>query len=310
MLAYLVVVLGWGLNPLFMFWSLETVTPIGITFGRSVLAAVALLFACLVTRTRLPPRALWPRLIVYSLLVASIPWMLVAVAINHTETSIVGIIGATMAIWVFIINLLFFPEQRPTPLRVAGIFLGFIGILIVIGAWNGIGSGTAIGVGAATATVVVFAFSLPYSHRYLTGGPETPSVSPISLSAATFVLASVETLPFVLIFGGTHGPVVPSAAIGVILSGTVSSGLVVVLTLYLVKQTDSTTASSMAYLTPLITVAAGALVLGETLTWYEPVGGVVVLLGAALAQGILPPGRHRGRGSKEIEQLESPATGL
>ena len=50
--------------------------------------------------------------------------------------------------------------------------------------------------------------------------------------------------------------------------------------------------------------------LGETLTWYEPVGAVVVLLGASLTQGILPPGRHRGRGAKEIDNLESAETGL
>ncbi|CAB4934465.1 unannotated protein [freshwater metagenome] len=31
----------------------------------------------------------------------------------------------------------------------------------------------------------------------------------------------------------------------------------------------------------------GTVFLGETLSWNEPLGGVVILLGAALAQGLL-----------------------
>jgi len=36
----------------------------------------------------------------------------------------------------------------------------------------------------------------------------------------------------------------------------------------------------------LIAVTLGVLILGEQLKWYEPVGGVVILLGAAIAQGL------------------------
>jgi drug/metabolite transporter (DMT)-like permease len=39
--------------------------------------------------------------------------------------------------------------------------------------------------------------------------------------------------------------------------------------------------------TPLIAVTLGVLFLGEELKWYEPVGGMIILLGAAIAQGLL-----------------------
>jgi len=46
-----------------------------------------------------------------------------------------------------------------------------------------------------------------------------------------------------------------------------------------------TVASSVTYVTPLFAVAAGVLLLGEPLSWHQPVGGAVVLLGVAVAQG-------------------------
>ncbi len=288
-LAYLAIVLAWGLTFLFTSWTLVTFTPIGVSLGSSVLGATTLLLVCLVTRTRLPPLALWPRLVVYSLLVASVPWVLLGVAVTHVATSIVAVLGSMTAIWVFVLNLLFFPEQRASPTRVAGIFLGFAGILVVIGVWNGVGSGTVVGIGAQLLAVLLYAFSLPYSHRFLTGGKANVSTSPIALSAVTFFLATLEVLPFSIVLGGTHAPLVPSALIGMIAVGTLSSGVVAVLVLYVVKQTDSTTASSITYFVPLVAIAAGVALLGEVLAWYQVLGAVVVVIGAGLAQGVLGP---------------------
>ncbi|CAB4729938.1 unannotated protein [freshwater metagenome] len=46
----------------------------------------------------------------------------------------------------------------------------------------------------------------------------------------------------------------------------------------------SAIASSVTYLTPLVAVVVGVIFLNEDVTWYEPVGALVVLLGAAIAQ--------------------------
>ena len=46
----------------------------------------------------------------------------------------------------------------------------------------------------------------------------------------------------------------------------------------------STIASSVTYLTPVVAVIVGIIFLGEKITWNEPVGAIVVLLGAAIAQ--------------------------
>jgi drug/metabolite transporter (DMT)-like permease len=49
----------------------------------------------------------------------------------------------------------------------------------------------------------------------------------------------------------------------------------------------SAIASSVTFVTPVVAVIVGVIFLGEGVTWYEPVGGAIVLLGAAIAQGRL-----------------------
>ena len=44
-------------------------------------------------------------------------------------------------------------------------------------------------------------------------------------------------------------------------------------------------ASTVTYITPLVAVALGFLLLGEPLSWNEPFGGLIVLVGSAIAQG-------------------------
>ncbi|NBR94493.1 MAG: EamA/RhaT family transporter, partial [Actinobacteria bacterium] len=41
---------------------------------------------------------------------------------------------------------------------------------------------------------------------------------------------------------------------------------------------------TVTYLTPVVAVVVGLIFLSEKITWHEPVGALVVLLGAAIAQ--------------------------
>lgn len=69
--------------------------------------------------------------------------------------------------------------------------------------------------------------------------------------------------------------------------GVLGSGLASVLNFKLVAASDATTASTVTYFTPLVAIIAGVYLLNETLTWNEPVGAIFVVLGAAIAQGVI-----------------------
>jgi len=72
-----------------------------------------------------------------------------------------------------------------------------------------------------------------------------------------------------------------------ILLGVLGSGLAYALFYDVVAEAGSTVAATVTYTNPVIATFWGILLLGEPLHWYEPVGGVLVLLGAYLSQGKL-----------------------
>jgi drug/metabolite transporter (DMT)-like permease len=73
--------------------------------------------------------------------------------------------------------------------------------------------------------------------------------------------------------------------ISIILLGILGSGLAFMWNFKVINLAGSSVASTVTYLSPLVAVVVGVVVLRETLTWYQPVGGFIVLVGAALGQG-------------------------
>jgi drug/metabolite transporter (DMT)-like permease len=53
----------------------------------------------------------------------------------------------------------------------------------------------------------------------------------------------------------------------------------------------------VTYLVPVFATIAGVALLGEHLTWNEPVGGLLVLLGVAASQGRVWTARLRPTGA-------------
>ncbi len=75
------------------------------------------------------------------------------------------------------------------------------------------------------------------------------------------------------------GPVLSMIALGVF-----GSGFAYLWNFKVMQIAGSAIASSVTYLTPVVAVIVGIIFLNEGITWNEPVGALVVLLGAAIAQ--------------------------
>jgi len=76
--------------------------------------------------------------------------------------------------------------------------------------------------------------------------------------------------------------------------GGLGTGLAYVWNTNVVTGWGATNAASVTYLTPVVGVALGAVVLGETVSWNQPLGAAVVVLGIAVSQDRMPlPARIR-----------------
>jgi drug/metabolite transporter (DMT)-like permease len=97
-------------------------------------------------------------------------------------------------------------------------------------------------------------------------------------------LASATLLPF-FIFDGTANNSFPlSPVLSMIGLGVFGSGFAYLWNFRVMELAGSAIASSVTYLTPVVAVVMGIIFLGEKITWNEPVGALVVLFGAAIAQ--------------------------
>lgn len=284
---YVSLALIWGSTFYLIMVGLQMFTPVGVAFGRIAFGAVTLLVVSMVSRIWLPPLWAWKHIFIVATLWVSVPSMLYAYGETLVSSAVAGIINAATPLMTLLAMLVAFPEEKPTRQRMTGLFLGFLGILIVVGVWNRSGGNDLIGMLALLGAVACYGIGFPYARKYLTGPSARAPINAITLAFAMLLCGLVVTGPIVAFTGVIEtefqwGPLVAIAVLGVL-----GSGLASVLNFKLMVASDATTASTVTYFTPLVAVAAGALLLNETISWNQPFGAIFVVVGAAIAQGVL-----------------------
>lgn len=278
---YLIVGFIWGCSFIFIKGGLEFLTPIGVAFIRCALGALTLYIFAKIKKISLPRgnSALF-HIWVVSLLLNVFPGIFFALAETEVTSILAGIINAVTPLMTLLAILLVNREERPKSSQIMGLLLGFAGVLVVLGAWNGLGDNPWWAVAILLLAVTCYGFSFPYTRRFvLPLGLRTEAIVSQQL-----ILASFTLLPLYLIDGVAKdeyrvGPVLSMIALGVF-----GSGFAYLWNFKVMQIAGSAIASSVTYLTPVVAVIVGIIFLGETVTWNEPVGALVVLFGAAIAQ--------------------------
>jgi drug/metabolite transporter (DMT)-like permease len=253
-----------------------------VAFGRCLLGAITLLIALKVMGLKLPRgRSTWGHLWVVSLLLNVIPGILFAVAETEVTSILAGIINAVTPLMTLLAIMIVFREEKLPSHQVIGLSLGFIGVLIVLGAWNGLGTNPWWAIGALLLAVTCYGISFPYSRKNVLPLKLEPEV----MAATQLVAATLTLLPFYLFDGIAEnkyelGPVLAMLGLGIF-----GSGFAYIWNFKIMSAAGSAIASSVTFVTPVVAVIVGIIFLGEKVTWNEPVGGLVVLLSAAIAQG-------------------------
>ena len=133
-------------------------------------------------------------------------------------------------------------------------------------------------------------------RRFLTGHSHdgvTVAATQVGIAAVMMIVLA----PFV-----AAGPVSLSPAVvgSVLALGALSTGIAYAWNTEIVRAWGATLASTVTYLTPVVGVALGVLVLHEQLTPNQPLGAAVVILGILIGQGHLRRLRRRPRPGKAV----------
>jgi drug/metabolite transporter (DMT)-like permease len=226
-------------------------------------------------------RKTWLVLWVVSLLLNVFPGILFAFAEQRVTTALAGIINACTPLSTLIFLFIFFRSEKISTQHIVGLILGGIGVLTVLGIWKGLGSGSASGVIALLAAITCYGLSFPIIKKYLT----PLKLRAEALAASQVTAGALTLLPFYLIDGIAKNEYRPGPILAMMALGIFGSGLAYIWNFQIVERAGSSIASSVTYLTPVVAVFVGWIFLGEHISWHEPVGGAIVVLGAAISQG-------------------------
>jgi len=278
---YIALGIVWGCSFIFIKLGLEFLTPIGVAFGRVCLGAVTLLVWARYKEIALPKgKIMWLHLWVVSMLLNVIPGILFAYAETEVTSILAGIINAVTPLMTLLAIMIAFIEEKPKNYQVIGLLTGFIGVLTVLGAWQGLGDNPAIAVIALLSAVACYGVSYPYSRKFVL----PKKLKAESLAAGQLTMGAVTLLPLFLIDGASISGYSTGPILAMLTLGILGSGFAYIWNFQIMEAAGSAIASSVTYVTPVVAVIVGIIFLGEGVTWYEPVGGLIVLLGAAISQ--------------------------
>ena len=271
----------WGSSFLFTELSLRFLPFYGVAFWRTFLGGAAMFALVFVLRLQLPKGKQWFHLWIAGLFMSAIPFSLFSFAQQSTTSSLAAIIGAATPMFTLLAILTIYKTEKVTVLASLGLVVGLVGVAVTLGIWEGFGKNEPLAIGALVLAAVSYGLGTPYLKKFV-----TPMGLPGSSTAAAQVFTSAVTLLPLYLFSGPLFTATPKieSILAILALGILGSGFAYRLYHDVIKAAGSTIASTVTFTNPVVATVWGILLLGEQLHWYEPVGGLIVILGAYLAQ--------------------------
>ncbi len=283
----------WGASFLFTRMGAGEFGPAALVFLR-VAGALLLLAPLALARGHGPAmRGHWRPIAVVGLLNSALPFALFATAALVLNAGLSAIFNGTAPLWVASIAWLAFGE-KPLGWRLAGLLLGFAGVAGL--GWSNAsfkpgehGISPALGIAVCVGATVCYGIAAHYTRRRLAG------VAPLAVAAGSQAAATLM-LAVPALWWWPARPPTPTAWAAAAVLAFACTGLAYLLYFRLIAHAGPSNAIAVTYLIPAFGVLWGALFLHEPVTLSMVLGCSVILLGTALATGMLAP-RLRGSAS-------------
>ena len=277
----------WGASYLFMRVCAGEFGAITLAGARAVIAAALLL--PLLGGDWSVLRRHWKPVLLVGLTNSALPFVLFALAALGINASLSAIFNAATPLYAAVIGRVWLGEAIGRT-RAAGLALGFCGVLWLVAEGASFKPGaSAVATGwavlACVAATMLYAFSAHFSKRYLAAVP------PLAVAAGSQLAAALVLAPAALVL---HPHAMPSArAWGALLClGVGCTALAYVLFFRLIARVGAAKTMAVPFLVPAFGVLWGVLFLAETFTAAMAAGSALIVLGTALATGLINPGRR------------------
>jgi drug/metabolite transporter (DMT)-like permease len=265
--------LTWGASFLFIDIALDSLSPGVITWLRVLLGAAALSF--LPSARRPVDSESWPRIVLLGFTWIAIPFTLFPIAQQWIDSSLAGILNAAMPLFTAGIAAVLL-QRLPGRIHVAGLLLGFVGVILVILPSWGEEESAALGILLVLLATVFYGFS----NNIAVPLQQAHGALPVVLRAQ--LVALLATLP-PAVFGLGDSSFEFAAFGAIFVLGVIGTGLALAVMASLVGRVGATRGGVAIYFIPVVAAILGVVFLNESIAPLAILGMVVVLAGAYLA---------------------------
>jgi drug/metabolite transporter (DMT)-like permease len=256
----------------------DDLSPLEIAAGRLALGAAAVI---VVFRVRHELR--WParELIAPIALVAAsdtlLPYVLVGWAESRIDSGAAAVLISVMPLFTVIFAAATMRDETVGPARLAGIAVGFVGVLMLVGGPAALGASTALGQLAVIGAAASYAAGALYARTLL------KRIDAANLTATKLTIGAAIAFAAIVATGRGGGLVALDAGNAAALTalGVVCTGLSFVMYFRLVSSIGSVGASTVTYIIPMFGLLFGALTLGETIETQTLAGMALIISGVA-----------------------------
>lgn len=268
--------LAWGTSFILTKMAVVALPPMTLIAARTIIASAAMLALAAARGGIALRRSDLPAVALVGLASGTVPLVLITLSVSYVNASTTATAMAMVPILAAAFGMLW--GQYPTRGAVAGLALGFAGIIVLFGPRALLALGDdARGAAAALGAATVFSLSLHLARRVrhldsLTVATVSQLVSAVAATAAALV---VDGLP-----AGWPAPRVTTA---VVVLGLVNTALANLLMFALLARAGASFTSYNNYLVPAVAVTSGALLLGESVTAASLAGTALILSGVAVS---------------------------
>lgn len=274
----------WGASFMFMRMGVRELGAFATAGVRVGIAALFLLPILLLRGHGAALRQHWKLTFVVGILNSAIPFACFSYALLSISTGLSSILNATVPLFGAVIAWLWL-KDRPTGSRMVGLAVGFAGVALL--AWDKASfqpdaSGNASGwaVLACLLATLCYGIAASFTKRYLSGVPSLVSATGSQLGAA------IGLLPLAWWFWPDHGVSLHAWA-AVVALGVLCTGVAYILYFRLIERAGPARALSVTFAIPVFALLYGVLLLGEVVTPWMLLCGLVIVAGTSLSTGLV-----------------------
>lgn len=278
--AYLGIILIWATTPLAIQWSTQ-----GTSFAFAVLARMligvfvaGLLVA--VWRIGLPLHGRARRAYGVGGLGLFGAMVLTYWGARYVHSGLISVLFGLSPLIAGVLAAWWLGERALTPLKIAGMGLGIVGLAVIFLHGDNLGGDHAVaGLLAVLSAVFIYSASLVWLKRIADDSPPlATTVGTLSVSLPLF------TLVWLLTDGHLPALVPPRSGAAIVYLGVFGSVVGFALYYYVIKHLEASKVSLITLLTPVLALLLGHLLNGESIGWRLWLGTGVILFGLSVYQ--------------------------